>query len=99
MLCRSSIQHVKFQHPFHLPGHPACLHAGSYRVLVEDEELHGLSFEALRRISTHLMVEGQGLHPGRTELWRPRPRICARPCSKTAFPGKPDPLYRTRPPS
>ena len=68
MLCRSSIQHVKFDHPFHLPGHEACLHAGSYRMLIEDEELHGLSFAALRRISTHLMVEGQGLHPGRTEL-------------------------------
>ncbi|MCW1917519.1 hypothetical protein NX862_02005 [Rhodobacter sp. KR11] len=73
----SSIQHVKFAHPFHLPGHPQIFDPGSYRVLVEDEQLHGLSFEALRRISTHLMIEGHGAHPGRTELHATTPEDLA----------------------
>lgn len=73
----SSIQHVRFAHAFLLPGHPQSFHPGAYRVLVEDEQLHGLSFLALRRISTHLMVEGAGLHPGRTELHATTPEDLA----------------------
>ena len=68
MNMRSTRSTVTFSYPFTLPGYPGALPAGDYEVLVEEELLQGLSFEAYRRTATYLTVRGRGGHAGRTEL-------------------------------
>ena len=68
MNMRSTRSTVTFSNPFTLPGYPGDLPAGDYEVLVEEELLQGLSFEAYRRTATYLTVRGRGGHAGRTEL-------------------------------
>ena len=68
MSTRSTSATVTFRAPFSLSGHPDELPAGDYEVVVEDELLHGHSFEAWRRTSTFLTVHGCGSRGGRTEL-------------------------------
>lgn len=65
---RSTRSTVTFANAFALSGYPGDLPAGDYEVLVEEELLQGLSFEAYRRTATYLMVHGKGVHPGRSEL-------------------------------
>ena len=68
MNMRSTRSTVTFSNPVTLPGYPGDLPAGDYEVLVEEELLLGLSFEAYRRTATYLTVRGRGSHAGRTEL-------------------------------
>ncbi|WP_289040873.1 hypothetical protein [uncultured Aliiroseovarius sp.] len=68
MTMRSTKSTVTFSNPFTLPGYPGDLPAGDYEILVEEELLQGLSFEAYRRTATYLTVRGRGGHAGRTEL-------------------------------
>jgi hypothetical protein len=68
MNMRSTRSTVTFSNPFTLSGYPGDLPAGDYEVLVEEELLQGLSFEAYRRTATYLTVRGRGRHVGRTEL-------------------------------
>ncbi|QDY69284.1 hypothetical protein [Qingshengfaniella alkalisoli] len=65
---RSTRSTVTFSNPFTLSGYPGNLPAGDYDVLVEEELLQGLSFEAYRRTATYLMVRGQGARAGRSAL-------------------------------
>jgi hypothetical protein len=55
-------------HPAGIPGRTCP--PGDYEVLVEEELLQGLSFEAYRRTATYLTVRGRGRHAGRSELTR-----------------------------
>lgn len=68
MHMRSTRSTVTFSNPFTLPGYPGDLPAGDYEVLVEEELLQGLSFEAYRRTATYMTVRGKGAHAGRSEL-------------------------------
>ncbi|MBL4915607.1 hypothetical protein [Szabonella alba] len=68
MIMRSSRSTVIFANPFTLAGYPGELPAGCYDILIEEELLQGLSFEAYRRTATYLMVEGKGGHGGKTEM-------------------------------
>lgn len=68
MNMRSTRSTVTFSNPFNLSGYPGDLPAGDYEILVEEELLLGLSFEAYRRTATYLTVRGTGAHAGRTEL-------------------------------
>ena len=68
MNMRSTRSTVTFSNPFNLPGYPGELPARDYEVLVEEELLQGLSFEAYRRTATYLTVHGRSGHAGRTEL-------------------------------
>ncbi|WP_170520028.1 hypothetical protein [Ruegeria sp. HKCCA6707] len=68
MSTRSSSSLVTFSNPFSLSGYPDELPAGEYEVVVEEELLQGLSFEAYRRTGTYLTVQGKGSKPGRTEM-------------------------------
>ena len=68
MTMRSTRSTVTFSNPFTLLGYPGDLPPGDYEVLVEEELLQGLSFEAYRRTATYLTVRGRGSHAGRTEL-------------------------------
>jgi hypothetical protein len=53
---------------FTLAGYGDALPAGEYEVVVEEELLQGLSFEAYRRTATYLTVRGTGPRAGRTEM-------------------------------
>ena len=68
MNMRSTRSTVTFSNPFTLPGYPGDLPPGDYELLVEEEHLQGLSFEAYRRTATYLTVHGRGGHAGRIEL-------------------------------
>ncbi|MCZ4354553.1 hypothetical protein O4H61_18710 [Roseovarius aestuarii] len=68
MNMRSTRSTVTFSNPFTLPGYPGKLPAGDYEVLVEEELLQGVSFEAYRRTATYMTVRGQGAYAGRSEL-------------------------------
>lgn len=68
MNMRSSISRVTFADAFNLRGYHGELPAGDYEVLVEEELLQGLSFEAYRRTATYLIVENRGGRAGRTEM-------------------------------
>ena len=68
MNMRSSRSTVTFFNPFALPGYSDKLPAGEYEVVVEEELLQGLSFEAYRRTATYLTVCGKGDRAGRTEM-------------------------------
>lgn len=58
---------VTFLNPFTLPGFPESLPAGDYLLLVEEELIHELSFDAYRLKTTFLTVHGKK-GSGRTEL-------------------------------
>ncbi|SNS59960.1 hypothetical protein [Antarctobacter heliothermus] len=68
MNMRSTRSTVTFSNPFTLSGYTDDLPAGDYELLVEEELLQGLSFEAYRRTATYLTVRGRGGHAGRSEL-------------------------------
>lgn len=68
MNMRSTRSMVTFSNPFTLSGYPDNLPAGDYEVLVEEELLQGLSFEAYRRTATYLTVRVKGPRAGRSEL-------------------------------
>jgi hypothetical protein len=69
MTMRSTRSTVTFSNPFTLSGYPGDLPPGDYEVLVEEELLQGLSFEAYRRTATYLTVRGRGnVMPDATEL-------------------------------
>ncbi|WP_170474653.1 hypothetical protein [Ruegeria arenilitoris] len=68
MTTRSSSSLVTFSNPFSLCGYPDELPAGEYEVIVEEELLQGLSFEAYRRTGTYLTVQSKSSKPGRTEM-------------------------------
>ena len=68
MTMRSTRSTVTLSNPFTLSGYPGDLPPDNYEVLVEEELLQGLSFEAYRRTATYLTVRGRGNHAGRTEL-------------------------------
>lgn len=67
---RVTTSKVSFAHPFMLPGRDE-LPAGSYDFQVEEELLHGLSFEAFRRTASWLLV---GSSRGVQEMWEVSPR-------------------------
>ncbi|TNF19831.1 MAG: hypothetical protein EP318_13060 [Rhodobacteraceae bacterium] len=68
MNMRSSRSTVRFANAFVLMGYADALPAGDYDVLVEEERLQGLSFEAWRRTATYLLVQGRGRRTGDTEM-------------------------------
>jgi len=68
MNMRSTRSTMTFSNPFTLSGYSGELPAGDYEILVEEELLQGLSFEAYRRTATYLTVRGKGARAGRSEM-------------------------------
>jgi hypothetical protein len=68
MPSRSTTSSVAFAHPFRIPGYEDELPAGSYEVIVDEDLLEGLSFEAYRRTGTFLLVGGRPGRRGQTEM-------------------------------
>ena len=60
MNLRSTTSVITFSNAFALSGDDDELPAGDYEVVVEEELLPGLSFQAYRRTATYLTVHGRG---------------------------------------
>ena len=54
MALRTTEQIVSFRRPFKLDAVDALLPAGSYKLVIDEEEVLGLSFLAYRRVATML---------------------------------------------
>lgn len=65
---RTTRSTVTFIHPFLLPGHDDDLPAGDYDLVVEEELLQGLSFDAYRRTASYLLIRAPSGHGGTTEM-------------------------------
>ena len=68
MNTQSSRSVVTFSNAFVLSGYPDALPAGEYELLIEEERLEGLSFQAFRRTATFLMVRPNGRRSGQTQM-------------------------------
>jgi len=68
MLTRSTRSMVTFSNEFTIGDSQRELPAGTYEIVVEEELLQGISFEAYRRIATYLMVRGRGSNAGQTTM-------------------------------
>ncbi|CUX46346.1 hypothetical protein [Agrobacterium deltaense] len=56
MIERTTNSEITFAHPFVLSSLVAPLDAGTYRLVVDEELIEGLSFSAYRRVATHLEI-------------------------------------------
>ena len=65
---RTTRSNVTFAHPFRLSGFEADLPPGDYEVVVEEELIQGLSFEAFHRTGSYLLVRGPGRSSGTVEM-------------------------------
>jgi len=68
MLTRSTRSMVTFSNDFTIGDSQRELPAGTYEIVVEEELLQGLSFEAYRRTGTYLMVQARGGNAGQTMM-------------------------------
>ncbi len=68
MLTRSARSMVTFSNDGTIGDNQRELPAGTYEVVVEEELIPGLSFEAYRRTATYLMVRGRGGNAGQTTM-------------------------------
>jgi hypothetical protein len=68
MNSRTTRSSVTFAYPFYISGYGDELPPGSYEVVVDEELLEGLSFEAYRRTASYLMISGRDGHSGQTEM-------------------------------
>jgi hypothetical protein len=57
---RTTRSTVTFAHPFRIAGYEDELPAGEYQVVVDEELLEELSFEAYRRTGTYLLIGDKG---------------------------------------
>jgi len=53
---RTTETEITFTYPFHLESLSEPLEAGTYRLVVDEELIEGLSFTAYRRVATHLEI-------------------------------------------
>lgn len=70
MLTRSTRSKVTFSNAFTIGECKDEFPSGTYEIVVEEELLQGLSFEAYRRTATYLMVRGRGSQAGQTMLYK-----------------------------
>ncbi|MGN7714072.1 hypothetical protein [Agrobacterium radiobacter] len=56
MIERTTSSEITFVHQFVLSSLMAPLEAGTYRLVVDEELVEGLSFTAYRRVATHLEI-------------------------------------------
>jgi len=64
MTTRTTETTVTFSHPFTLKSFDGTQPAGTYRVVKDEEEIHGLSFLAYRRTATMLHTPPLGAPSG-----------------------------------
>ena len=87
---RSTETTVTFAHPFTLKASDAALPPGTYRLVVDEEQIRGLSFPAYRRIATTLHTPALPFRSGHRQAF---------PVEPGELEGAlPDPLTNDRPP-
>lgn len=64
MIERTTNSEITFAHPFALSSLVAPLQAGTYRLVVDEELIEGLSFPAYRRVATHLEIPAISVEAG-----------------------------------
>jgi hypothetical protein len=65
---RTTASEITFSHPFILGSLIVPLDAGTYRLIVDEELIEGLSFPAYRRTGTHLEIPAVGVEIGTRQL-------------------------------
>jgi len=65
---RTTASEITFSHPFILGSLVVPLDAGTYRLIVDEELIEGLSFPAYRRTGTHLEIPAVGVEIGTRQL-------------------------------
>jgi hypothetical protein len=65
---RSTRTTLTFRRAFMLPRQTTTVPAGDYILVIEEERLQGLTFDAYLRVAGYLIVGGGPAHPGRTEM-------------------------------
>ncbi len=65
---------ITFSRPFALSPLVVPLDAGTYRLVVDEELIEGLSFPAYRRTATHLEIPALGVNIGTRQLLQVHPR-------------------------
>ncbi len=68
MIERTTASEITFSHPFILGSLIVPLDAGTYRLIVDEELIEGLSFPAYRRTGTHLEIPAVGVEIGTRQL-------------------------------
>ena len=68
MFTRSTRSMVTFSNPFEVGNSEDEYPPGTYEIVVEEDLLQGLSFDAYRRTATFLMVQGRGSRAGQTTM-------------------------------
>ncbi|MDR6759706.1 hypothetical protein J2Y48_005024 [Mycoplana sp. BE70] len=64
MTVRTTNSEITFAHPFVLSNLVAPLQAGTYRLVVDEELIEGLSLAAYRRVATHLEIPAISVEAG-----------------------------------
>jgi hypothetical protein len=73
MAGRSTEKTITFLHPFSLSALDGVQPAGDYRVVVDEEEVEGLSFLVYRRTATMLHTPSAGSRSGRHQVFLVNP--------------------------
>jgi hypothetical protein len=68
MMTRSHSETVVFNHPFLLRGVDRTLPPGSYRVVMDEELIDGLSFPVYRRVATMIFVPAKSKRTTSVEM-------------------------------
>lgn len=68
MTIRTSETMATFLHPFMMSSIDGVMPAGTYRIVMDEEEIPGLSFLAFRRVSTMLHVPAISKFRGPNQL-------------------------------
>lgn len=71
---RTTESEITFLHPFVLSSLVMPLEAGTYRLVVDEELIEGLSFPAYRRTGTHLEIPAVGAMMSTRQLLQVHPQ-------------------------
>ncbi|MCS0460643.1 MULTISPECIES: hypothetical protein [Rhizobium] len=74
MMERTTETEITFAHPFVLGSLMVPLEAGTYRLIIDEEEIEGLSFSAFRRTNTQLEIPAIATRVGTRQRLRVSPQ-------------------------
>lgn len=89
---RTTASEITFSHPFTLSPLVAPLDAGTYRLVVDEELIEGLSFPAYKRTATHLEIPAVGINIGTRQMLQVHPKELESAMHKDAEGGGENPL-------
>ena len=86
---RTTESEITFCHPFVLTSLVMPLDPGTYRLVVDEELIEGLSFAAYKRTGTHLEIPAVGIDIGSRQLLKVHPQELQAAMHKDAEGGEP----------